>query len=111
MAVAEKYQHYGAIDSPAACPKCGSMDLTIPFQGRRTGLYLARCKDCGEALRSTIAFEISPPRPMRRGIMRDPDPQPMRPAGTTLMAAAIRGGQKFVDKWLPYRDREPGEEG
>jgi hypothetical protein len=112
MSVAEKYQHYPAIGTPATCPKCGSTDLTYPYQGRRTGLWLATCRDCDTRVRSTIQFEITPRRRARRGtFVLEPDPQPTRPIGTMLMAAAIRAGEPLQTEWLPYREREPGEEG
>ena len=109
--VSEKHQHFGAIESPAACPKCGSMDLTFPFQGRRTNLWFSRCRDCDHPIRSTAYFEIAPRRQPRGRIALDPDPQPTRPMGTMLMAASIRAGEPLQAEWLPYREREPGEEG
>lgn len=113
MTVAEKYHHFGSIESPAACPKCGSMDLTYPYQGRRTGLWLSRCRDCETPIRSTTQFEITPRRQLSRykRFQQDPEPQPTRPIATMQMAAAIRAGEDLKDKWLPYREREPGEEG
>lgn len=113
MAVAEKYLHYGSVESPAACPKCGSIDITHPWQGRRTELWIARCYDCDTTIRSTTQFEITPRRDQGRyrHFHHDREPQPMRPMGTMLMAAAIRGGQPLHNEWLPYREREPGEEG
>lgn len=113
MAVAEKYLHYGAVESPAACPKCGSLDLTHPWQGRRTELWLARCRDCDTPIRSIAQFEVTAKRNLSRyqHFQHDPEPQPTRPMGTMLMAAAIRAGQPLQPEWLPYRDREPGEEG
>lgn len=111
MTVAERFPQYGAIESPATCPKCGSMDLSYPWQGRRTGLWLSRCRDCDTPIRSVVQFEIAPRRRPRGRIVLDPEPQPSRPMGTTLMAAAIRGGDQLPKEWLPYREREPGEEG
>lgn len=113
MAVAEKYQHFGAMQSPGSCPKCGSMDLTYPWQGRRTQLWFARCRDCDTPIRSTEQFEITPRRQLSkyRRMQLDPEPQPTRPMGTMLMAAAIRAGEPLQTEWLPYREREPGEEG
>jgi len=112
-AVPEKYQHFGSIESPAACPKCGSMDLSLPFQGRRTNLWISTCRDCGRTMYSLTPFEVTPKRQLSRykHFQHDPEPQPSRPMGTTLMAAAIRGAGQFANEWLPYREREPGEEG
>lgn len=104
--VAEKYQHFGSIESPAACPKCGSGDLSFPYHGPRTRLWLSTCRDCGRKIRSVTQFEVTPPRRLRARIVREPDPQPMRPMATTQMAAAIAIGETVR---LPYR--EPGEEG
>ena len=109
--IAEKYQHFGAVESPAACPKCGSMDLTFPYHGNRTKLWLSTCRDCGTKIRSTIQFEIAPRRQPKHIITPEKDPQPTRPMGTMLMAAAIRAGETLQAEWLPYREREPGEEG
>lgn len=111
--VPEKYQHYGEVASPAACPKCGSLDLTFPFQGRRTNLWLARCRDCDTPIRSTVYFEITPRRQLSKykRMQLEPEPQPTRPIGTMVMAAAIRAGEPLPTEWLPYREREPGEEG
>lgn len=109
--VPEKYQRFGSIESPAVCPKCKSRDLTLPLQGRRTNLWGSICKDCGTHLRSVTRFEVTPRRELSRykNFQHDREPQPERPYGTTLMAAAIRSGQPLVAEWLPYR--EPGEEG
>lgn len=111
--VPEKFHHFGSMQSPAACPKCGSMDLMFPFQGRRTNLWLSRCRDCGTPIRSTTYFEITPRRQLGKykRFVQDPEPQPTRPIGTMLMAAAIRAGEPLQTEWLPYREREPGEEG
>lgn len=111
MAITDKYLHYGSIESPAACPKCGSLDLTNPWQGRRTELWLARCRDCDTSIRSTTQFEVTARRNVSRYKHFQHEPQPMRPMATTLMAAAIRAGQPLQTEWLPYREREPGEEG
>lgn len=109
--VRESLLHVGSIESPAVCPKCKSKDLTLPFQGRRTNLWLATCKDCGTPLRSVTRFEVTPRRELSRykNFQHDRAPQPERPYGTTLMAAAIRAGQPLQAEWLPYR--EPGQEG
>ncbi len=49
---------YPAIPSPAACPKCGSMDLRTPFHGQRTGLWFSTCRDCETDIRSREQFSV-----------------------------------------------------
>lgn len=104
--VSDKYQHVGSIPSPAACPTCGSMSLSYPFRGRRTGLWLSTCYDCSASVRSVEPFSVSeryrvkviPHAPDWSTVPSSPGMQLLRNFGMTLF-------QK------PARSREPGEEG
>lgn len=82
------------------------MDLTFPYHGPRTRLWLSTCRDCDRKIRSVTQFDVERRRSTRGHVAIDPDPQPMRPVATTQMAAAIAIGETVR---LPYR--EPGEEG
>lgn len=102
--VDEKYAYIGTIESPAACPKCGSMDVRTPFCGRRTGVYFSSCRDCGATIRSCEPFEIE-----KRGAT--PIAIHGGHAMEQLTAIRMRAMQKMnVQPEKPYV-REPGEEG
>ena len=107
-----RFPHVGVIPSPAACPKCGSMDLSTPFHGRRTGLWLSRCKDCGQNLHSLEYFTLEP-RTARSAVLTHPTtPHERRPDDAPMVSA--NEARMAVMKTLnlpPQRSREPGEEG
>ena len=96
---------YPVIESPAACPKCGSMDIRTPFHGRRTNLWLSTCRDCNTNLRSREQFSVE------------------RKVIPVIVTTPMEGFQKLRDvasgelqkinarDWHLRRTREPGEEG
>ena len=98
---------YPVMPSPAACPKCGSMDLYTPFRGRRTGLWLTTCRDCRAQLRSREIFTVE-----RRAI-----PVVRSAPNPALDMAPLRAARDAALHTLNLRDpklrqsREPGEEG
>lgn len=106
---------FPAIPSPAACPKCGSMDLSWPWCGRRTGVYLSRCLDCGESIRSVEPFTIKE-RKRTPGtsveLMQPRSPDAPRPNDDAMVSAnEARMAVMKALKIPPQRSREPGEEG
>ena len=113
MAVpSERFPHVGVIPSPAACPKCGSMDLSTPFHGRRTGLWLAACKDCREPIRSLEMFTLEPRTPRTAVLTKPSTPYEPRPKDDALVSAnEVRMAVMKTLNLPKQRSREPGEEG
>ena len=109
----ERFPNVGIIPSPAACPGCGSMDLSTPFHGRRTGLWLSTCRDCGRKLYSLEYFTLEPRTPRARVDFTKPvTPYEPRPNDDAMVSA--NEARMAVMKSLnlpPQRSREPGEEG
>ena len=114
MAVpSERFPHVGVISSPAACSKCGSMDLSTPFHGRRTGLWMATCRDCAHVLRSLDYFSLEP-RPVRPRVDLTKPVTPYEPRPNDDAMVSANEARMAVMKSLnlpPQRSREPGEEG
>lgn len=103
---------YPALESPAACPECGSMDITTPWNGRRTGLWLASCRDCGERMRSREQFEVEPRK--HNAVLLTPR-EDLRPftisdEGFQKLSSARVAALNARDGKL-RQSREPGEEG
>ena len=98
---------YPILPSPAACPKCGSMDLHTPFRGRRTSLWLSTCRDCKCDVRSREEFTVE--RRALRTTRLQPNP--------SLDMAPLRAARDAALHTLNMRDpklkqmREIGEEG
>lgn len=99
---------YPAIDSPAACPKCGSMDLTWPWCGRRTGLYLSTCRDCKTPIRSSVLFSVLERKVIRRAVRSTGDVESFQRLRD--IASEERARLNARDPKL-RQSREPGEEG
>ena len=114
MAVpSERFPHVGVIPSPAACPKCGSMDLSTPFHGRRTGLWLATCRDCQAQIHSLEYFTLEPRTPRPRVDLAKPvTPYEPRPNNDALVSAnEVRMAVMKTLNLPKQRSREPGEDG
>lgn len=107
----ERFPDVGIIASPAACPKCGSMDLSTPFHGRRTNLWMSRCKDCGQSMYSLEYFTLEPRTPRSAVLTNPTTPHEPRPNDDPMVSA--NEGRMAVMKSLnlpPQRSREPGED-
>lgn len=105
---------YPAISSPAACPKCGSMDLRTPFHGQRTRLWLSTCRDCSTDVRSREYFTVLP-RKQFSALLTQPksahEPRPDDNFGATLNEIRMRAMKTMNLPTEKPRMREIGEEG
>lgn len=98
---------YPVITSPAACPRCGSVDVTHPWQGRRTLLWLARCKDCDTTLRSSEPFTVIERKALVYG--RVDEHIPIKDSFQRLASARIAALNK-IDPKLKQYSRVVGED-
>lgn len=102
--------------SPAACPKCGSMDLQTPYHGRRTGLWMSACRDCHTSIKSSEYFHVvarvSRAIPFTEAPVAEYEPVPRTDGLTRLKNFAESALAKLnaLDPRLK-QSREPGEEG
>lgn len=103
---------FPVVESPAACPKCGSMDITTPWNGRRTNLWLASCRDCHEQLRSREQFTVEPRKTNAVLLTPREDLRPYRveSEGFQKLSRAAIERLNAGDPKLK-QTREPGEEG
>lgn len=103
---------YPAVESPAACPKCGSMDISTPWNGRRTNLWLAGCRDCGTKLRSGEQFTVIARK--QNAVLLTPRedlrPHRIETEGFQKLSRAALQRLNASDPKL-RQTREPGEEG
>lgn len=98
---------YPPIQSPAACPKCGSMDLTRPWLGRRSNLHLSSCRDCHTRIRSSEPFTVLERKALVYG--RTDEHVPRTDGFARLTSATIKALNDRDPKLK--QTREPGEEG
>lgn len=101
---------YPVIQSPAACVKCGSVDITNPYHGRRTQLWIATCRDCRFTMHSRESFTVESKRPQ---LTRPTAPSLKPVAGFDILRSLASSALNALNQRDPKlrQMRDIGEEG